>query len=135
MASIVTIECLKTINRNKNVLFFTHACKTLVCAAFSTISRLLPYSAEFLLFHFSVDLFNASNITSFIASISMLFKFPLLLRSVARWKANSQKKNKLSSRKAANPLRLSIILSHHMHRNWIGKSEAGRHWLWIRVQN
>ena len=29
----------------------------------------------------------------------------------------------------ANPLRLSILLSHHMHRNWIGKSEAGRHWL------
>ena len=29
----------------------------------------------------------------------------------------------------ANPLRLSTVLSHHMHRNWIGKSEPGRHWL------
>ena len=33
------------------------------------------------------------------------------------------------SKKDANPLRLSIVLSHHMHRNWIGKSEAGCHWL------
>ena len=32
-------------------------------------------------------------------------------------------------KKDANPLRLSIVLSHHMHRNWIEKSEAGRHWL------
>ena len=32
-------------------------------------------------------------------------------------------------KKDANPLRLSIVLSHHMHRNWIGKSEAGRYWL------
>ena len=29
-------------------------------------------------------------------------------------------------KKAANPLRLRIVLSHHMHRNGIGKSEAGR---------
>ena len=32
------------------------------------------------------------------------------------------------SKKDANPLRLTIVLSHHMHRNWIGKSEAGCHW-------
>ena len=37
--------------------------------------------------------------------------------------------DKTSQKKAANPLRLSIVLSHHMHRNWTGKSEAGRHWL------
>ena len=37
------------------------------------------------------------------------------------------------SKEDANPLRLSIVLSHHMHRNWIGKSEAGRHWLKIRA--
>ena len=30
-------------------------------------------------------------------------------------------------KKDANPLRLSIVLSHHMHRNRIGKSEAGCH--------
>ena len=29
----------------------------------------------------------------------------------------------------ANPLRLSTVLSHHVHRNWIEKSEAGRHWV------
>ena len=30
-------------------------------------------------------------------------------------------------KKAANPLRLSIVLSYHKHRNWIGHSEAGHH--------
>ena len=33
------------------------------------------------------------------------------------------------SKKDANPLRLSIVVSHYMHRNWIGKNEAERHWL------
>ena len=31
------------------------------------------------------------------------------------------------NKKDANSLRLNIVLSHHMHRNWIEKSEAGRH--------
>ena len=40
-----------------------------------------------------------------------------------------KKINKLRKikKKDANPLRLSIVLSHYMYRNWIGKSEAGRH--------
>ena len=28
-------------------------------------------------------------------------------------------------------MRLSTVLSHHMHRNWMGKSEVARHWLQI----
>ena len=35
----------------------------------------------------------------------------------------------------AHPSRLSTVLSHHVHRNWIGKSETERHWLQIRAQN
>ena len=36
--------------------------------------------------------------------------------------------NTFEIKKAANPLRLSIVLSHPMNRNWIGTSKAGRHW-------
>ena len=45
-----------------------------------------------------------------------------------RW-ANSSFACICKEKKDANPLRLSIVLSHHMHRNWIGKSEAECHWL------
>ena len=51
--------------------------------------------------------------------------------SYFHWKFHSLNvdKNNIINKKDANPLRLSIVLSHHMHRNWIEKSEAGCHWL------
>ena len=37
--------------------------------------------------------------------------------------------NKNLSKICANPSRLSTLLSHHVHRNWIGKSRAQNKWV------
>ena len=47
--------------------------------------------------------------------------------SVLRERRTENVFHMLLRKKAANPLRLSIVLSHHMHRSLIGKSEPGRH--------
>ena len=46
-----------------------------------------------------------------------------------------EKKNQKREKNMCKSFEVSTVLFHHMHRNWIGKSEAGPHWSESTAQN